>query len=688
MWSLAKKLAVPVLVAANLMMLGSIAVGQVQWTRQPACGLDLAAPGEWDGGGLDSTEVIFRDGQFEMWYVGSDNGGGRSGHQIGYATSPNGCDWERHPLNPVLRSVLPWETSGVVSPAVVHDGTDYEMWYGGWVDTISCDIGLATAGNPVEWLRYSEQPVLSGPEVPASCVRDACVLFDGSTYRMWYSATFFDSVFQIGLATSSDGIHWKQYAGNPVFSSGNGASSPTVIFDEATSSFELWVSVFPSQVVYAVSVDGKLWRTVGALSSILGENSVLVSNPSVVRLGNDYHVWYNTSDSGTFWRDIRYATAEWTVPRVSFTREAALIAVEEGVEEEDTGFAPLHVKLDGSNSATPHPGGITRYSWDFGDGSSAEGVESEKTYPPGHYFISLAVTDPTGQTVQVTRSLRVLFPSGPVDPWTAVDLGAPSFPGGSRRDGDCLEVLEAFGDLRGVADQAHFLYRKVSGDFRLEGQVDEWTPSATSELGLMARASLDAGAQTTAVVLRASSVYLLRRPGDSVLTSSDRIGTFGGTRVRLRLERRGEGLRFFYSVDAGRHWIAGELSSEVRLPSELYVGLVASGRTANAPALARVCELGMSPLETDFQRGEANADGELNLSDAIFAVEYLFMGGEAPSCLKSADSNDDGDIDLADPIYLVGRLFLGGPEPDAPTNACGVDLTVDDLSCEEFLACP
>ena len=89
-----------------------------------------------------------------------------------------------------------------------------------------------------------------------------------------------------------------------------------------------------------------------------------------------------------------------------------------------------------------------------------------------------------------------------------------------------------------------------------------------------------------------------------------------------------------------------------------------------------------------FQRGDGNADGQTDVSDAVFILSYLFTGGPTPSCLDAADSNDSGGtaVDLSDPIHLLYFLFIGGPEPPAPFSVCGSDPTVDgdDLSCKAF----
>ena len=66
--------------------------------------------------------------------------------------------------------------------------------------------------------------------------------------------------------------------------------------------------------------------------------------------------------------------------------------------------------------------------------------------------------------------------------------------------------------------------------------------------------------------------------------------------------------------------------------------------------------------------GDANADGVVDLSDAVHTLGYLFSAQEGtPACLRASDANDDGAIDISDAIYTLSFLFLGGPAPGLPS---------------------
>ena len=74
--------------------------------------------------------------------------------------------------------------------------------------------------------------------------------------------------------------------------------------------------------------------------------------------------------------------------------------------------------------------------------------------------------------------------------------------------------------------------------------------------------------------------------------------------------------------------------------------------------------------------------GDVNLSDGVSILGYLFSGLVGPSCLDALDVNDDGSVNIADASVVFRFLFSGGSEPFPPYPNEGLDPTPDDLSCE------
>ena len=88
-----------------------------------------------------------------------------------------------------------------------------------------------------------------------------------------------------------------------------------------------------------------------------------------------------------------------------------------------------------------------------------------------------------------------------------------------------------------------------------------------------------------------------------------------------------------------------------------------------------------------FVRGDATADGVLNIADPINLLDYLF-GLNDTECEQSLDANDDLGIDIADAIYLLGHLFAGGPPPSAPYPLCGTGSSSPSALPCATTACP
>ena len=90
-----------------------------------------------------------------------------------------------------------------------------------------------------------------------------------------------------------------------------------------------------------------------------------------------------------------------------------------------------------------------------------------------------------------------------------------------------------------------------------------------------------------------------------------------------------------------------------------------------------------TPPGNRFQRGNANNSPATDISDGVFILNYLFLGGGEPPCLDAADTNNSNLLDISDGVYILNFLFLGGPAPPAPYPDCGLDpeLDEDGITC-------
>jgi predicted GH43/DUF377 family glycosyl hydrolase len=195
---------------------------QTEWTKYP--GNPVMLPGsavDWDKEFIGFGTVIYHNNNYHMWYTGDLY---PYGGQIGHATSDDGIIWTKDINNPVLDGGTEgsWEESGIGVPSVmVIDGT-LHIWYSGHrgnLDYFDFQVGHATSPDGITWTKDPNNPVLPrGPEGTwdNSWVYPGSVLYDGKQYHMWYGGCDTLKGVRIGHATSPDGLTWTKDPSNPV----------------------------------------------------------------------------------------------------------------------------------------------------------------------------------------------------------------------------------------------------------------------------------------------------------------------------------------------------------------------------------------------------------------------------------------------------------------------------------------
>ncbi len=73
-----------------------------------------------------------------------------------------------------------------------------------------------------------------------------------------------------------------------------------------------------------------------------------------------------------------------------------------------------------------------------------------------------------------------------------------------------------------------------------------------------------------------------------------------------------------------------------------------------------------SPIQIHIQpplSGDVNKDGQVDIGDVVFLVNYLFKHNIAPEPIESGDVNGDCVVDVGDVIYLINYLYKGSSPP-------------------------
>lgn len=93
-------------------------------------------------------------------------------------------------------------------------------------------------------------------------------------------------------------------------------------------------------------------------------------------------------------------------------------------------------------------------------------------------------------------------------------------------------------------------------------------------------------------------------------------------------------------------------------------------------------------VPTRFLRGDVNENGSVNVGDAVVLLRRMFGLDPPGNCLSASDTDADGNLDLSDAIRLLTFLFSGGDAPEVPYPDCGIGLDPLLLPCESHLFCP
>ena len=297
-------------------LLGNVGVNALiitnDWIRYDENPVIDGTPGTWDAMGIRNPCVLKIDDTYMMWYHAESEVDGED--YIGLATSTDGKIWVKSAENPILTTTTEpgWEHFRLSSPMVIYDDGIYKMWYGGCSHDAYTRIGYAESADGISWTKHANNPIFdtgSAGEWDDHSVAHCYVLKEDGSYKMWYTGrSNADKLSRIGYATSTDGINWVKYSGNPIIELGNPgtydsllAAHPEVVLDEGK--YLMWYSGISAtgdtitSIAYATSNDGITWEKAldnPVLEPIPGSDweNVDVASPTIVKGDGILEMWY------------------------------------------------------------------------------------------------------------------------------------------------------------------------------------------------------------------------------------------------------------------------------------------------------------------------------------------------------------------------------------------------------------
>jgi predicted GH43/DUF377 family glycosyl hydrolase len=185
--------------------------------------LEHGEEGSWDYGGPILVSVVEAPSGFYMYYAGAASGDGEA-YQLGLATSADGISWTKHEDNPILPATGlegHWAEHATNTPWAIYDDGLFRLWYGGRQTQVedtdpSLTIGYATSTDGVTFTEYEGNPVLQhdneNEEWEGQSVSHPSVLIRDGVYELFYAT----GAHTVGHAISYDGIEWTKYCHNPI----------------------------------------------------------------------------------------------------------------------------------------------------------------------------------------------------------------------------------------------------------------------------------------------------------------------------------------------------------------------------------------------------------------------------------------------------------------------------------------
>ncbi len=169
-------------------------------------------------------------------------------------------------------------------------------------------VGLAVSQDGIHWEKYSS-PVLTANENEYQISIHSVLKKNGIYYLYYNSYLNLSEPSKIFLATSTDGINWERYLGNPILVPSqtweNGSiTNPSVIYDG--NEFKMvYESAAHTGFGMAVSTDGKNWiksnsNPIFTVNDIYNSWTYKISYPSLCNFDNQYRLYYTGYDYNNY----------------------------------------------------------------------------------------------------------------------------------------------------------------------------------------------------------------------------------------------------------------------------------------------------------------------------------------------------------------------------------------------------
>jgi len=258
----------------------------------------LTSSNTWNNKIVGTPSVIFNGQIYTMLFTGyGDNGY----YQVGIAKSYDGINWVIND-NPIS-SRLQQYRENTHDPNIIYFDSKYIAWYMATINS-STKLIMATSEDTNTWIE-SDTTFVHDKYWNNGSISSPSILKIGQEYKMWYAGTASGYPWQIGYATSTDGVNWTQYGNEPVIKKDKSWENsqlvgPTVYYDSSTNIYHMWYTTNwgGSNISYAYSSDGINWIKPDSNPILIPtQNDSFdkdeISDSSILKINETYLLWYS-----------------------------------------------------------------------------------------------------------------------------------------------------------------------------------------------------------------------------------------------------------------------------------------------------------------------------------------------------------------------------------------------------------
>lgn len=252
----------------------------------------------------------------------------------------------------------------------------------------------------------------------------------------------------------------------------------------------------------------------------------------------------------------------------------------------------------------------------------------------------------------------VAVPSG----MSNADVGGPAIAGSVQHASGTYTITAAGSDIWDTADQFHFVYQSVTGDFDVRGRVaslqntDIW-----AKAGVMIRESLAAGSRHAFAGVTGGAGFAFQRRTDTGNVSEHTDGPWTTAPGWVRLVRQGASVEAFSSADGATWRSMGRIP--IVLPSTVLVGMAVTSHNVARTTVAQMDRIAITA-------GGASGNQSPSITISGPADGTNFQAGAAVT-VSAAATDPDGQVTRVD-FFANGTSI--GSDTTAPFSVQAASL--------------